>query len=565
MHRILIIFLLFATSFAVGGTCPSGANYINLNSPGSGGYSGSVTLASGNATLGGAIATCFYSDPVAGLDTNTGADEAHPFLHVKGMPNCTSNCAAVATSATTGWIIKGGGTYHRSSGTPLMGGQWSVPAFGYVGVDSTWFSGASFTRPVISMDNPLSTSLVSRCSFDAGNPTTYAVVLAASSTTVFDRFEFTGGCSSSASSAGGYMQGGTGNTILRLYFHGWTEMTTSSDDTFFMTSGGTNNTFIYLVIDGSDSSEGTVCTSSRCVANCWNGSGTPTSPCATGFAMNDCTNVMYSIIRHVSQGCEGPNMLVWHDNLLEYIFEPQFGGRHGNVVEAQSMTTSDTAHFYKNVIRNVNEGETINIGGGTQYFFNNICENDQHFPPNPNGFLLEPNSSNASGVINVWFYNNTVDGTCAASTFSNSTWATGSTFNAANNHIIGRRAISRGLSNFFACNPGGTNSCTVHDHGGEVFMKKGTATKENYLLTNDFSPGNGGGTYRTVGAGLSQSAQCATFSADSALCSGTSKGVAERSGDGGFTVSFPAVTENTRGTTWDAGAYQLSASFGDPD
>lgn len=558
-----LLAVLFLSSLAWAGACPTGANYINLSNPGVAGYSGNVTLGSGSATLSGAITTCFYSDPVSGLDTNTGADEAHPFQFVKGMPNCASNCAAVTTSATTGWIVKGGSNYARSTGTTLMGGQWTVPAFGYVGVDPTWFSGGSFARPVVNFGNPLSTSLVASCTTDSSSPVISGVVLSNSGVTVFDRFEFTGMCSSSTSNGGTNINGGTGNTIARIYIHGWTETTGSLDDTLFGTAGGSNNTWLYPTIDGADSSLGTVCTSSSCVAGCWNGSGTPTTPCATGFAMNDCTNVQYGIIRHASQGCEGPNMLSWHDNLLEFIFEPGFGNRHGNVVEALSMnSTGVTMNFYNNVIRHVNEGETINVGGTTQNFFNNVCEDDQHFPPNPNSFLLEPFSNNSSGVIVVNFYQNTMDGTCAASTFQVSTWASGSQFNAANNHIIGRTAINGGGSNFFTCNTGGTNSCTVTDNGGETFQTSANATTQNYLLTNDFSPGNGGGTYSTVGAGNNNTSQCSTFSSDRAMCSATGRAVSEVSCDGGLCPSYPTIAVNARPSSgaWDSGAYELTAA-----
>ena len=56
------------------GTCPSGSNYVDLTNPGTNGNAGSITLASAGALQ------CYYIS-ASGLDSNTGADETHAWLH----------------------------------------------------------------------------------------------------------------------------------------------------------------------------------------------------------------------------------------------------------------------------------------------------------------------------------------------------------------------------------------------------------------------------------------------------------------------------------------------------
>ena len=96
---------------STGGNCPSSANYLNTTT------NTMVTLSS----LG--ITNCYYV-AANGSDSNTGADEAHPFLHSPGMQACvgTSGCGAVPwrLAAGTGIIFRGGDTWHfgNSSLTP---------------------------------------------------------------------------------------------------------------------------------------------------------------------------------------------------------------------------------------------------------------------------------------------------------------------------------------------------------------------------------------------------------------------------------------------------------------
>lgn len=536
-------FMFLASScFAAGGTCPTGANYLSLSTPQTGGGLGSVTLSS----LG--ITSCYFVS-TSGADTNAGTTEGAPFLHAPGMPNCASSCASASTGAAVGIILEGGQTWHRSSGTVLMGGQWSIGTYGYVGIDLTWFAGGSFARPIISMDNPLNTSTVSSCSFDDGAASALNAVTVPSGT-IFDGVEFTGSCSTGAGN-GSYVYN-SGGTIERCYAHGWTVTTTAIDDSFAMFYGaGTSTTARYLfdVEDGVDSSLGTTCTNTSCVS----------SGQATGWGMRDCWDVEFSIMRHSSQGEQCNNLSISRGNLFEYLFEPTVSSRHGNILEG--ITGNSLFIFNNNIVRNVNEGVGIWPVAATIIEFNDTFENVGN---GQNCIMLSPATNNQAGT--AYIYNVTADGTCASRAVAQSpVYGTGSTFVFGNNHLLDKTGIFTGTA-FFTCSPGAGNTCTTEtDNLGEVFQTTAVANGQGYTLANDFFPTSVSNA--TIGAGVNlTSTFCSTVSGFNATAgtdclSASPKGVVEVSGWGGELAQYPATTVNARGISdWDAGAYQYNSS-----
>src|SRR5271155_775202 len=259
IFTFLMCSLTAGSAFAAGGSCPTAANYLSLSSPQAGGGSGSVTLAS----LG--ITNCYYISS-SGSDANAGTTEAAPWLHAPGMPGCTASCASTTPTAGEGFILEGGSQWHRSSGSPTTGGQWSWGWSGtssspiYVGIDPTWYSGGSFARPVFNQDNPLSTSTVSGCSF-ADDGTTFFSVSGAH--VIEDGFEWTGNCmSGSGDDSVLYALGGSNVVLERNYVHGWSMTSGVGDDggvKFGNQSNSTSNVsnrYLFNVVDGSDSTFG---------------------------------------------------------------------------------------------------------------------------------------------------------------------------------------------------------------------------------------------------------------------------------------------------------------------
>jgi hypothetical protein len=198
MKRLLAI-LLLCSSLAwgqAGGSAVLGGNvafsgnaggpvFVTAISAVATGQHPTITLTSG-AAIGSVVvvlparATTYYIG-ANGSDSYDGTEKTHttgstgPFLHAPGMPNCASSCAAVTPAAGDSYIFRGGDTWHRSASTSdstdvPIGGQWTWSWSGtsgscsfpnttssciYVGVDVTWFSGGSFARPQINLDNPL--------------------------------------------------------------------------------------------------------------------------------------------------------------------------------------------------------------------------------------------------------------------------------------------------------------------------------------------------------------------------------------------------------------------------
>jgi len=547
-----------SSSFAAtstGGACPSAANYLSSTTPQTGGGQGSVTLAS----LG--VTSCFYIS-AAGSDSNSGVDENHPWLHAPKMPACSSTCASVTPSAGTGFIFRGGDTWHFTSGSVLTGGTISISQSGtssspiYWGIDPGWSSTSSFARPIFSMDNPLSTSFVSSCATADDNSSIFFSI--SGSHNWFDGFEFTGACWN-GNPTGMIFSVGTNNTFARMYMHGWTAGTSASDDMWHFAggpgAGGTTNTYLFNVIDGVDSTAGALCNSSTCVASVWSGGGVPSPIPATLFPFVDCGTLAYNVVRHASQGCEANNTGMIHDNLFEFLFEPGYG-RHGNVIESIGGTSGSTCYFYNNVTRNTNEGVNWWPQCSTFYVFNNVWENSGHYAPDPNGLMLSPTGLSGSGTVTAYVFNNTFQANKAQAGPANSatpSWASGSTVSFENNQILDFTSIG----GFFTCTSG--DSCDVNDSGGEVFQTTAAANAQGYVLSNNYAPNSASGA--TVSAGNSGSYLCGQMSnsaAATACASATSGGVVEQSGWGGKIATYSAIALAQRTGSWDAGAYQFT-------
>jgi hypothetical protein len=548
---------------AGGGACPTGANYLDLNNPQNGGGQGSVTLAS----LG--ITSCYYI-AANGSDGNAGTSETAPWLHAPGMPACSATCASVNPGAGNGFIFRGGDTWHVSSGSPSTGGSWSWNQSGtsgapvYLGVDFTWSSGSSFARPIINEDNPITTSEPSGCPHpDDG---TNRIDLSGASWVILDGFEEQGDCTSGGSSGNIVNLGaGTHNIAERLYIHGWSLASSANDDNHVALGNGNGNPadntnrLLFNVIDGSDSTWGTVCNSGSCVAS-------NPSNAATMWGVGTCWDVEYNVVRHTSQGMQCGDASIIHDNLFEFQFNPSFGGRHGNVFEISPDGLGNLCNnfiAYNNITRNTNEGVNWWIQCPNYYIFNNVWENSGHYAPDPNGLMLSPPGGGGSSNVTAYIFNNTFQANKAQAGPANSStpsWSSGSTVTFENNDIMDFTSVG----GFFSCSSG--NSCKLSDNGGEVFQTTAAANSQGYALSNNYAPTSSSGA--TVGAGTNASSLCSSVpdAAASAACAwGSGGGVLEQSGWGGKVASYPAIQPVQRPGAWDAGAYQFGTASAAPN
>jgi hypothetical protein len=473
-----------------------------------------------------------YYISISGSDATDGISKSTPWQHAPGMSVCSAICSATIPKPGDQFIFRGGDSWHtlngRISGIPwvwIWSGQSGSPI--YIGVDKTWFSGSSWRRPVMDMDNPLSTDRPPSCIYDDTNIST--VHLNNVHYVQFDNFEFKGKCWGGDPYAASLSFSGTYNTISNSYFHGWTMAQSAGDDTHYMILGGgrgvTNNVIVDNVFDGSDSSLASV----------------PGK--ATGFAIyQECYDVHNNIFRHVSNGAVCANVTYVHDNLFEYLYEPATRV-HGNVVESVGGIAGGTTYFYNNVVRHTNEGVTIWLQASTLYNFNNVF----YDIGNPTNCLMQnpPGFSSGTGTAISYIYNNTFETPCNlrfnAANNTTPSWSGPVYF--ANNHFIGWSNLE-GIIDCYR-----TPGCSVHDDGGEVFQSIAQATAQGYTPTNGFAPGSSYGA--TIGAGLNLSSLCHSIPV---LCSTTSLAVADGPEN---TIIYPAIPVHSRPARgpWNAGAH----------
>ena len=493
------------------------------------------------------------------------------------MANCASVCASTTVHAGDSIIFRGGDTWHFGNGSasPYAGGQtWNFTATGssgspiYLGVDQTWYSGSSWARPVLNGDNPLfnGTSFPSSCTYNFGSNSIWQ----SSNYVTFDNFEITGICTNySGSGNPGALSPGSYNTVSNVYYHGWT-ITASSNNLYgagTYSGSGTQITWTHDIFDGSDAPHW-----SAGNANC---SYDTTMPCTTGAGIYDRAYILdHCVFRYLANMAVTVDTVSAHDNLFEYLeWPPSTAAVNAQHPDALMVVESGTTvNFYNNVARHVYVTQMFyfNVSSGsTLYIFNNVFYDNLRYDTTgdtapDNCINLAAHTSGSNEII--YLYNNTFDqdtddstgGGCQISLYGTSggnsegyDW--GGPIYAANNHLIG----SSNLASIFNSRGSGV-SYTLNDNGGNLPQATATARSQGYVQsTSPVGDGPTSGSGSTVGTGTNATSNCATFSSDSALCSGTSGGPSVLSG----IMTFPAVQIVNRPPTgaWDAGAFDFGS------
>ena len=365
--------------FAAGGTCRSGANYINPSDP----TGALVSLSS----LG--VTSCFYASTSTGSDTASGTSESTPWAHLPGMPSCTATCNSVTPASGEGFILRGGDTWVSSdldlywrwsgrSGSPI-----------YIGVDPSWYSGSSWARPIFTCGG-------GPCSYTS-NGNGFYTDQSEVKYILFDDIEMKGLYQTDA--FGGYYPNyasiyGSDQTFTRVYLHGWSHETGGHNDNsagFYPSAccgGGLNDKFFFDIVDGSDT----------------------TADMLNAFGGNP-AEIGYSIINDVTNGVEGSQNSV-HDTLIENIrlcFVAS--GCHQNAILQAGSVSGSTAFYYNNVITGVAAGGAAKLwlgqaaGGSPQtvYTFNNVLYN------NVAGNDVNPCQLNSGSCGTYYYFNNTFE------------------------------------------------------------------------------------------------------------------------------------------------------------
>lgn len=507
------------------------------------------------------MTNCYYIS-AAGADSNDGTSESKPWLHLPGMPKCTGACDSTKPEAGTGFILRGGDTWHfgNSSASPYTGGTWTWHWNGssespiYVGVDQTWYSGSSWSRPVLNGDNPTSTSTtLTGCPYQVGSGNVMFAPIEISYLQ-FDNFEMTGMCQAVYGSFGRnvYVEDPASqySTFEHLYIHGWThkqfacklDLKTHEPvgmcygASVFLGSNGsrveTGIQYLYDVIDGEDS-----------------------DPAGWMQIYDPMFTMAYSVLNNGSQIVSSLGH-TFHDNLVMNWVDPGDKIAHGNLYE-EVDEPSGTNAIYNNVWFNAYNRGIAGVCfwpappvGSTLYVFNNVWYNVEC---GGNYFNIGQNRRD-QGTINL--FNNTLENpqngailTCASSRYS-------APFTAANNHYI------TDSTPYFP-------SCRRGTKIAEVPMSHRSAKRQGYAASEiyGYSPVIGSGP--TIGIGTNEQSFCSAMiaSGDPMIrAAGTScrsdTTYACRYNSTNHTVICPAraATARPSGSPWDAGAYQSQSA-----
>lgn len=500
----------------------------------------------------------YYIDYASGSDSNTSTQaqsKSTPWKSLPGMNSCASACASFTPSPGDSFILKGGVTWPNAAlGTNwIWSGNATTHSPGcagsgciYIGVDQTWFTGGSWTRPILDAQG-------SATATPSGGVANVSFRLYANYV-ILDNIEFTGvfwsgtptfGTGANIAFGGGTPGVGTNDELMNLYIHGWSHGTAV---------GGTHENPCGIVGD-----TGIPNNNANSIAhnNVIDGSDTDKASCAAFFG--------------------GPpyienNYINWASNGAIINGTVQISGNTILNVPASFDTTAHTNGIEINASRDVIVANNLiaHLGSGTlglwvapyptytaRVFNNVIYDTDTG-----NVFDIAPavfttgNCTQGSGVYctatgTTLAWNNTVEcgqdsspgAVCAAGIDAGTTAVT-----LENNHWITNATTPNG--GMWSSN-GPTPTTTTN-----LLQTKSAANGQGYTSaqTYPFSPTTGSG---TIGTGTNLTSLCSSFSD---LCSDTPVGVSYNATTHVVTVPNRTMLSRPSSGAWDIGAFQ----FADP-
>lgn len=494
-------------------------------------------------SAGTALATTYYVDYSSGSDSNAGTSTASPWQRAPGMNGCTGNCLAHKIGPGDQFILKGGVTWPASTlcwviQTPGTSGN---PIYLGGGTTHDWYSGSSWTRPILNGGGTASTG---SCVVYGTTIHNIFIAMDANYITV-DNIEFTGMYACSSCGESHYIDGSWGpdqGIISNNYFHGWVTPNAGTDplQMIYRSPGYSVTSFVldHNIFDGFDTA--TVQSDPNCTGSCQ-----ATGEAYYGFA----TEVTSNVCRYVSN-CFIGDFTIAHDNLFEYLRVSPWTANHMNALENNSDCN---ARIYNNVFRHWNSTSVVGLwvapsSGCTDYVFNNVV----YDTANANMWLMEPNEGCSGGCNGpfgtVYNLNNTVeagpDATGPSGEMTPANPAYSGTSLATNNH-----QISSTLS-FINC-PASNCSATTN-----TFQSQATANGQGYVGSSFFAFSPTASTGATVSSGSNYTSYCSIDADLVHLCSDTTYGVAYDSTNHSITGQGRSPSSRPASGAWDRGAYQ---------
>ena len=487
------------------------------------------------------ITKCYYADFVNGVDTNAGTSESAPWQHFPGMAGCTNNCKSNTPVAGEGFILKGGvawtnaalGWYWIWSGTgttssPGCNGSGCI----YIGVDPAWFTGASWSRPILNAGGTVIT----------GGSMGNTIFGCYCNDLVLDNLEFTGlywsglpsyGSGNNVSLAGGSPGIGTNDTFEHLYIHGWSHGSSA---------GGTVENPCGFTGDTSDPNNNTNTILEYSVI-----SGADTAKDSCSLVFGGPPYIAYNVLEYGSSAMIIDGTSTVHDNIVQNVVTSFDSSAHENGME---INYSKNVTVYNNIFRHIGSGSlTVWLapdGGSTAYFFNNVI-----YDTDVNNVIdLAASLSGTTGTDILW--NNTVE--CGPDSNPNAVCADNIS-SAANGVILQNNHFITNAGSYWSTN-GVTPTLTTN-----LLQTKSTANGLGYSAaqTHAFSPTTAN---VTVGAGTNvQSSRCSSVrsidpaAAGVACQSDTTYGVTYNTTN--HTVTSPGRTPSAWKSPPDVGAYSF--------
>ena len=498
-------------------------------------------------TLSASSGNIYYISKSAGLDTRTSTqaqNSATPWAHLPGMHGATSNAAAYTPVAGDSFILKGGDTWVASDlGATLFQngsatncvmpyGSGATSSCIYIGVDQTYYTGASWTRPIWTCGG-------TACGSGAGDNFLYMGCRYC----VVDNIEMTG-LYDNAGSGGKYIF--TDQEYVdaeHIYAHGWSHgvSTTSIPAAVFACDPSADGCLAVMfhdnVIDGSDTSKD--------MMRAMLGGG------VARFYNNEVSYIV-SAMDTVAAGFVYGNTV---ENLVV-----SADGSHCNGLSTNSL--NGNYYIFNNVIRHDGNHACVRSWMGQTdganpsavgYFFNNVMYDQTD---NNNAIDITPSGGTGSNFGTYYIFNNSFE--CGNS----GGWG-GCTYGATGGHpytgyFRTNVAIVGGLSSI--CDAA---SCP-NESNEKLYASVTAAVSGGYNNTSNTYALSPTGSAAGIGTGTNNSSICTTLTSIDALTgaacqSDTQYGVAYSTST--HTISAGRIT-NARPPSgaWDVGAYQFSGS-----
>lgn len=481
-----------------------------------------------------AAATTYYIDFVGGSDANDGRSTATPW---KAHPYMACRSGGSYTHAAGDrFIFKGGVTWPQTCFQMTLGASGTAGNVDYYGVDKTWFSGGSWTRPIFNGAHlPLAT----------GGSIVY---IGNRSYLQIDNLEIKGHRTFSAANNTASIEYNcpTNVTMSNLWVHDWSVAPNITQDNG---QGG-----IYGNIPGC--SPATVWIEYSELSNAeWTGSGRQSGGAIRGG------NCRYCVIHDASTGILHGTMHNTHMYNIANTGNRSFDGSfHTNSLYVDEWAGvgvdpgSTPALIYNNYIHDVGSGSGAIYANAyysantTIYIFNNVVRNVT--------WLGAVNIDTGcfcglSSVGKIYIWNNTFhvgpDGNGFDSVRVTPTGSGRPPLNTLvmqNNHSINDNGLW-----------GGGGSVVNFTNNSNLSHTIAQATSSGYTASPPYTYSPSSSSSPTVNIGVNLTSQCGTLPG---LCGDTSYGAVEAA----HVVTWPARTAKARPASgaWDVGAYEWAAA-----